>query len=358
MADIELVGVSKRYGRNPVVEDVNLTVAEGEFVSLLGPSGCGKTTTLRIIAGFVTPCSGEVRIGGRRMNDIPPYRRDTGMVFQQYALFPHMTVAENVAFGLKMRRAGGRDLAMHVEEALRLVKLEGLEKRMPRELSGGQQQRVALARALAIRPQVLLLDEPLSNLDAKLRAETRDELRRIQKETAITAIFVTHDQEEALIVSDRVAVMNKGRIVQVGPPHHIYQQPASRFVADFIGRTNFLEGRVEGGRFFCRAGMNVPLLGSTFSGPATLSIRPERLSLSTTASGAGVTWAVEVERAIYIGDRIEVIVRLGPDHLSVVVPSTRSLPEEFTEGRRLHVALCPEDVRIFSQGEAHQGEQL
>ncbi|MCL5046596.1 MAG: ABC transporter ATP-binding protein [Actinobacteria bacterium] len=349
MANVELIGVSKRYGRNSVVDQVSLAVEQGEFVSLLGPSGCGKTTTLRMIAGFIPPSEGEVRISGKRMNEIPPHRRDTGMVFQQYALFPHMTVAENVAFGLKMRNIKGAEIKRRAQEALDLVQLSGLETRMPRELSGGQQQRVAVARALAIRPQVLLLDEPLSNLDAKLRAETRVELRRIQKETGITAIFVTHDQEEALIVSDRIAVMNEGRLVQIGSPHEIYNEPATRFVADFIGKTNFLHGRVEQGRFITGSGFVLPARGTVASGEATLSIRPERISIGAVPEAVG--WQAEVERVIYMGDRSEIVVRLGPDRLSVVVPNAEMLPSELDEGETVYVTIRPDDCRIFA-GEA------
>src|SRR5499433_609811 len=215
MASVSLQSVSKSYGAHRAVSHVSLEIAQGEFLVLLGPSGCGKTTTLRMIAGFVEPSAGRILFGNRDVTDLPPYHRNTGLVFQGYALFPHLTVSENVAFGLRMRKLDRPEIERRTEEALRLVRLEALAERMPRQLSGGQQQRVALARALVIEPSVLLLDEPLSNLDAKLREELREEIREIQRRLAITAVFVTHDQEEALTLSDRVAVMNAGRLEQV-----------------------------------------------------------------------------------------------------------------------------------------------
>ena len=232
------------YGATPVLHDVDLDVHKGELVSLLGPSGCGKTTTLNIIAGFLEPSRGTVSLGGRVVNQVPPYRRNTGMVFQSYALFPHMNVFDNVAFGLRIRRLPAAETARRVREALALVRLEGLGDRAIRQLSGGQQQRVAIARALAIDPLVLLMDEPLSNLDAQLRRQMRVELRRLQRQVGITTIFVTHDQEEALTLSDRLVVMNHGRIEQVGTPVELYRKPRTAFVAQFLGHPNFLSGEV------------------------------------------------------------------------------------------------------------------
>jgi len=228
------------------VAGIDLEVAAGEFMFLLGPSGSGKTTTLRMIAGFTRPTSGDIELAGRRVNDVPSYRRDIGMVFQRYALFPHLNVTDNVGFGLKMRHSPTRDRPHRVAEALALVRLQGLEDRYPHQLSGGQQQRVALARALAYRPSLLLLDEPLANLDRRLRDEMRLELKRIQREMGTTMLFVTHDQEEALTLGDRIAVMHNGRIEQVGTPVDIYRCPATRFVASFIGDMNFLPGAVCG----------------------------------------------------------------------------------------------------------------
>jgi spermidine/putrescine transport system ATP-binding protein len=249
LAAIELVGVEKEFtaGGHDVraVEHVDLRIAEGEFFSLLGPSGCGKTTTLRMIAGFEEPTAGQILLHGRDMVGVPPFRRDVNMVFQQYALFPHMDVFENVAFGLRRKRVDKGEIKRRVAEALALVELEGRERRKPRQLSGGQQQRVALARALVNRPRALLLDEPLGALDLKLRQAMQLELKRIQREVGITFVYVTHDQEEALTMSDRLVVMNAGRIEQLGRPRELYEHPATRFVANFIGTSNILTGRLE-----------------------------------------------------------------------------------------------------------------
>jgi spermidine/putrescine transport system ATP-binding protein len=246
---IELVGVEKQFasahGDVRAVEDVDLRIAEGEFFSLLGPSGCGKTTTLRMIAGFEEPTNGQILLHGRDMVGVPPYRRDVNMVFQQYALFPHMDVFENVAFGLRRKKVPKDEIRRRVTEALHLVELEGREKRRPRQLSGGQQQRVALARALVNRPRALLLDEPLGALDLKLRQAMQLELKRIQREVGITFVYVTHDQEEALTMSDRLVVMNAGRIEQLGSPRELYERPGTRFVANFIGTSNIVAGRLE-----------------------------------------------------------------------------------------------------------------
>lgn len=246
MADVEIRRISKRYDRAWALRQVSFAVPAGSFTSLLGPSGCGKTTTLRLIAGFIEPDEGEVRIGGNVVDALPPWRRNLGVVFQNYALFPFMTVEDNVAFGLRRRALGAPEISRRVGEALELVSLSGLERRYPRQLSGGQQQRVALARALVIRPDVLLLDEPLSNLDARLRAEMRFELKRIQRETGVTSIFVTHDQEEALTLSDRIVVLNRGTVRADGAPRTIWEKPENAFVADFLGMENLIPARVEG----------------------------------------------------------------------------------------------------------------
>ncbi|MEV4137897.1 ABC transporter ATP-binding protein [Dactylosporangium sp. NPDC049742] len=243
MIDVELESVSKRFSRSgeaAAVDDVNLTIGAGEFFTLLGPSGCGKTTTLRMVAGFYFPTQGHIRFGGQDVTRLAPNKRDTGMVFQNYALFPHMTVAQNVAYGLKVRKVTRAESNRRVNEALAQVHLDGYGSRRIEQLSGGQQQRVALARALVIRPRMLLLDEPLSNLDAKLREETRTEIRRIQREAGTTSIYVTHDQAEAMAMSDRIAVMQAGRVQQIGSPREVYHEPANAFVARFIGRSNVL----------------------------------------------------------------------------------------------------------------------
>ena len=237
--------LTKRFGPLEVVSGINLAIEEGEMFTLLGPSGCGKTTLLRLIAGFYAPDEGEVCFDERKVNDVPPHERGIGMVFQNYALWPHMTVSENVAYGLKLQSIGRSEISAQVTGVLEKVKLSGLGDRYPGQLSGGQQQRVALARALVLNPKILLLDEPLSNLDAKIRIQVRAEIRKLQKELGITTVYVTHDQEEALTLSDRIAVFNQGKVLQLGPPKELYERPANRFVADFIGINNLIEGTVQ-----------------------------------------------------------------------------------------------------------------
>src|SRR5215813_8790392 len=243
-AAVQLNSVKLGYGEFIAVKNVDLTIEKGTFVTLLGPSGCGKTTLLRAIAGLVTPMSGEIVIKGRRVNDVPIHKRNIGLVFQNYALFPHKTIFDNVGFGLKYRRIDRASIAQRVKRALDIVRLPGVERKLPSELSGGQQQRIALARAIVIEPDVLLLDEPLSALDANLREEMRTELKSIQRELGITTVFVTHDQEEALAMSDRVVVMDHGRIEQRGTPSEVYEHPSSEFVAGFLGNANFIDGTV------------------------------------------------------------------------------------------------------------------
>ena len=284
---VELKRVSKCFGPVVAVDDVSLSICDGEFFSLLGPSGCGKTTTLRLIAGFELLTVGEVYIGAEVQGEMPPYRRPVNTVFQNYALFPHMTIFQNVAFGLEMRKVPKKDIQRRVLEALEMVQLPGMEDRKPDQLSGGQQQRVALARALVNRPKVLLLDEPLGALDLKLRKAMQLELKALQHRVGITFVYVTHDQEEALTMSDRIAVMSEGRVLQTGTPEDIYDRPANRFVADFIGETNFLAGRVKAGR----AGETVVLVDGVLelhvstermvgmNEDVTVAIRPEKISL-------------------------------------------------------------------------------
>ncbi|MGE4240986.1 ABC transporter ATP-binding protein [Ramlibacter sp.] len=320
MSTLSLSGLRKSFGGPAVLEGIDLEVADGEFVSLLGPSGCGKTTTLNIVAGFQTPDAGEVRIGGRRVNDVPVHERNLGMVFQGHALFPHMTCFENVAFGLRMRGLAEAELRSRVGEALELVHLGDFGGRFPRELSGGQQQRVGLARALAIRPAILLLDEPLSNLDAKLRKAMQGELRQIHTQVRTTMIYVTHDQEEALTLSDRIAVMNEGRIEQLDTPEGIYARPKTRFVADFIGASSFVEGLLfAGGDGECT--VEVPGAGhvrvrapdGTVAMPGAkvqLGVRADRVRIvAPTADGATLHGTV-VDR-VFAGAVHHVIVDLG-----------------------------------------------
>lgn len=245
MPEVRLENLTKKFSDVIAVNNVTLKIFNGELLTLLGPSGCGKTTTLRMIAGFLMPDEGDIYFDDTRITHLPPEKRDVGMVFQSYALWPHMTVFDNVAFGLKLRKLPKDEIKKRVKDILELVRLEGLENRYPRQLSGGQQQRVALARALVIEPQVLLLDEPLSNLDAKLREEMRFEIKDLQRKLRITTIYVTHDQAEALALSDRIAVMNQGRIIQVGTPYEIYNAPTNEFVARFVGVSNLIEGKVD-----------------------------------------------------------------------------------------------------------------
>jgi ABC-type Fe3+/spermidine/putrescine transport system ATPase subunit len=266
VSGIVIAGASRTFGTVRAVDNIDLTVGEGEFFTLLGPSGCGKTTLLRMIAGFSELDAGEIRFGAKRIDKLPAHLRDIGMVFQNYAVFPNLSVAGNVAYGLKARRVAAAEIAVRVDEALSLVQLGGYGERLPHQLSGGQLQRVAIARALVIRPQVLLFDEPLSNLDARLRVSMRAEIRALQKSLGITAIYVTHDQEEAMSVSDRIALMNAGRLEQVGVPVEIYRQPASRFAAEFMGTTNLVEARQLG-----------------LAAPVSVSLRPEALRFAEEA---------------------------------------------------------------------------
>ncbi len=286
MRKLSLKGLTKRYGALAVVDHIDLSLHEGEFVSLLGPSGCGKTTTLRMIAGFIDPSEGSIEMNDQLMSSpaasVPPERRNMAMIFQSYAIWPNMTVFENVAFGLRARRLPNEEVQRRTTEMLSIVKLDRLSARYPNELSGGQQQRVALARSIVIKPEILLLDEPLSNLDANLREEMRGEIRRLHDEFNMTTVYVTHDQSEAMAISDRIAVMNQGRIDQLDAPVEIYRNPKTRFVAGFIGRTNFIEGRLNGD-VVNFSGFNVPKsnLGTTSipAGISTFSVRPQSMEV-------------------------------------------------------------------------------
>lgn len=311
---LELRNVAKAYGPVRAVDGVSLGVARGELVALLGPSGCGKTTTLRMVAGFVEPTEGDVFIGGRRVTGLPPYKRDTGMVFQSYALFPHLTVAQNVAFGLKRRGVARREISERVGRMIDLMRLTGLADRLPTQLSGGQQQRVAVARALVINPEVVLLDEPFSNLDALLRESTRVELRRIQDELELTTMFVTHDQSEAMAVADRVAVMNQGKLVQIDTPQRIYSQPRNRFVATFVGHANIFKARAsgphEGGTLMQGDGFSLVVPGR-IEGEREIVLRPEAVTLSPPSSAAPNSVTGTVETPSFLGSKVRLSVRTG-----------------------------------------------
>jgi len=327
MARLRLTGITKCYGDVKAVDGFSVDIADGEFLVLLGPSGCGKTTTLRIVAGFIEPTLGSVHLGERDVTVLPPWKRNAGLVFQSYALFPHMSVNDNVAFGLEMRKMPRAEMAPRIAEALRLVRLDHLSDRLPRQLSGGQQQRVALARALVFRPDVLLLDEPLSNLDAKLRQEVRVEIRELQRKLGLTTVMVTHDQEEALTMADRLVVMSEGRIRQIGSQQDLYERPADKFVADFVGRSTFIDGRMEApGRFVSKGGLVVACEG-TGSGDASLALRPERLALMTgTARAMDNSFPGAVEFISYLGSQVDLHVRLSP--MERVVVQIQNRPEQ------------------------------
>jgi putative spermidine/putrescine transport system ATP-binding protein len=361
MARLELAGITKRYGEVTAADDLSLDVADGEFVVLLGPSGCGKTTTLRIIAGFIEPTSGTVRLGGRDVTVLPPWKRNAGLVFQSYALFPHMTVGENVAFGLEMRKVPKAEMAPRIAEALRLVRLDHLSGRLPRQLSGGQQQRVALARALVFHPDVLLLDEPLSNLDAKLRQDVRVEIRELQRKLGLTTVMVTHDQEEALTMADRLVVMSEGRIRQIGTQQDLYERPSDRFVADFVGRSTFIDGRMNGpGRFVSAGGLDIACEGAA-TGAASLALRPERLALLAAAAPAtgersdavpgtamDNSFPGQVEFISYLGSQVDLHVRLSPKERVIVQIQNRPEQPLPVIGEEVRVGWSKSTGRVFS----------
>jgi spermidine/putrescine transport system ATP-binding protein len=338
---VELRAVSRRIGGHTVLDRVDLSVLRGEFFSLLGPSGCGKTTSLRLVAGFDEPDEGAVLVDGADMAGVPPYRRDVNTVFQSYALFPHLTVAGNVAFGLEMQAVPRAEISARVAEALALVQLAGLGERRPHQLSGGQQQRVALARAIVRRPKVLLLDEPLGALDLKLRRGMQLELKRLQRRLGTTFVYVTHDQEEALTMSDRIAVMDRGRVLQVGSPHDVYERPATRFVADFLGEANLLDGEaVDGGVRIAGSLVPVASRGNAAAGRVTLCVRPERVELTTSGNGlAGV-----VEEAVYAGSEVKYVVRLA-DGQSLAVRAPAGAAR--AAGERVVATFAAEHARLL-----------
>ncbi|MFA6564005.1 MAG: ABC transporter ATP-binding protein [Verrucomicrobiia bacterium] len=357
---VSIQGVTKRFGSVVAADDVSFDIRDGELFFLLGPSGCGKTTVLRLIAGFYAPDAGDVLFDSKPVNDVPPNKRNTGMVFQNYALWPHMTVAENVAYGLDVRHVARDEKERRVRDALAIVRMGELADRSPTQLSGGQQQRVALARALVINPGILLLDEPLSNLDAKLRLETREEITRIHSETRQTMLYVTHDQKEALSMADRIGVMNAGRLVQVGTPHEIYRTPNSRFVADFIGEMNFIEGKVERvteaevvvatayGLLVAQASSLRSTTDRKLEACATVTcgIRPEAL---TPTRGGGTVNLIHatVQRATYLGEI---------EHYTLTLPDGQPLraletnPEAVRQpGEKLTLTVRPEDIILLTR---------
>jgi iron(III) transport system ATP-binding protein len=347
MSKLSLIGLGKSFGSVPAVADVDLTLREGEFVSLLGPSGCGKTTTLRMIAGFIKPTAGAIEMNGVPLSSprhvVAPEKRGMSMIFQSYAIWPNMTVGQNVAFGLKLRKLASSEVSERVDRILDVVQLRHLKDRYPAELSGGQQQRVALARAIVIEPEVLLLDEPLSNLDANLREEMRSEIRRLHDAFRITTVYVTHDQSEAMVTSDRIVVMNHGRIEQVDDPVTLYNVPRTRFVAGFIGRTNFLDGRLDGDRIVF-PGFSVPAaLAPAVTAAArgvSFAVRPQTIAMHRTARSIGNGgWWVEgriVERA-YLGEYWEYVVRPASGELRLRVTTPPNAVHEADESVWLEI---------------------
>ncbi len=363
MAIVSLKGLTKKFTDTAAVSDLNLEIGDGEFVSLLGPSGCGKTTTLRLIAGFLQPEQGEIQVNQQVISSpsllVPPERRNMSMIFQSYAVWPHMTVFQNVAYGLKFKKLSSDEIEKKVERLLQLVHLETLRGRYPAELSGGQQQRVALARALVVEPQILLLDEPLSNLDANLREEMRFEIRRLHEEFRITTVYVTHDQAEAMVTSDRIAVMHLGRVIQVGTPEEIFERPKTTFVAEFIGRTNILRGKWQGGGgVLLGEGFVVQVTGNERceQGEAvSFCLRPHSISLLGSAAEAE-RWKQRgynlfsgiIRRRIYFGDTFDYMVELPVDRLTLraVAPSS----QRYELGETVFALAHPDHCVVVGQG--------
>jgi spermidine/putrescine transport system ATP-binding protein len=358
---IELSGLTKRFGEI-AVDNIDLTVASGEFFSLLGPSGCGKTTTLRLIAGFEQPTSGRILLDGVDVSDVPPHRRNVNTVFQSYALFPFLNVSDNVAFGLRHRKLTKTEIARRVDESLDLVEMASYAKRRPGQLSGGQQQRVALARALVLNPAVLLLDEPLGALDAKLRRSLKVELKALQERVGITFLYVTHDQEEALTMSDRLAVMNAGKIVQIGTPRQVYEEPADTYVADFLGAANLMEIEVVSAgppaalrlgdwtlsAQRCEATAADGDDGTGFTGKAHAVIRPERIRIEPHGSPGENRVPAMVERVVFLGAATQVMLRLAPGIPVQAVMQNDGERPDLAQGTPVHAHLPAEALRVLA----------
>ena len=361
MAIVFINGLTKIFTEAAAVDELNLEIGDGEFVSLLGPSGCGKTTTLRLIAGFLQPDSGEIRVGGKIVSSpshlVPPERRNMSMIFQSYAVWPHMTVAQNVAYGLKFKKLTKQEIESKVNKLLDVVHLSEFKDRYSAELSGGQQQRVALARALVVEPQILLMDEPLSNLDANLREEMRFEIRRLHEEFKITTIYVTHDQAEAMTTSDRIAVLNRGRLVQVGPPAEIFDRPKTRFVAEFVGKANIVSGRLDGdGQSILSAGVKVRVADAGAVAPSSevsVCLRPHHIKLVADADAARQLsdqgynlFPGIIRRSIYSGDSVDYTVELAAHRvLRVIAPPS----QRFEPRQSIYAAAHPEHCVIVRE---------
>jgi putative spermidine/putrescine transport system ATP-binding protein len=354
--EVRMEGLSRHYGPVVALDRLDLTLQPGELVALLGPSGCGKTTTLRLLAGLEDADSGRITVGGRDLTHVSAAKRDMGMVFQAYSLFPHMTVRQNVAFGLRLRKVGAAKRDKRALEMLDLVSLSTQADRYPHQLSGGQQQRVALARALAIEPQVLLLDEPLSALDAKVRAQLRDEIRRVQLEVGITTLFVTHDQEEALAIADRVGVMREGHLEQLAPPTEVYSRPATSFVAEFVGLSNRLSGEVRGGEVTVR-GCKLPLVDQGLpDGQVVALVRPEAVTLASHDAPEPGPLAGTVIAVTFLGATSRISVDLGDATVLAQLPTSEATT--LTAGSRVMLAIRPDPVLVSADAEpAAAGEE-
>jgi len=359
MSGLDVVDIHVRYGPLKVLNGVSLSVEDGRFMTLLGPSGCGKTTLLRVISGFSQPERGEIYIKGERVDQKPTYKRGIGLVFQNYALFPHMTVFDNVAYGLKMRKLSRPDIARRVKKVLELIRLSGYEDRLPRQLSGGEQQRVAMARALVIEPKILLLDEPLSNLDLKLRQHLRLEIKSIQSKTGVTTLYVTHDQMEALVMSDNIALLKNGIIQQVGTPTEIYEQPINRFVAGFVGEGNIFEGKL-----FQQEGSVVFLTDDELTihvsedrltriihsdEKPVLCVRPEKISISEKSEGYVNTFQGEIEEIVYEGATVRYSVSLTPSRTILVIEQVVERAPMRALGDRVYVHWSPKNSGLVSE---------
>jgi spermidine/putrescine ABC transporter ATP-binding subunit len=360
MSQVSLTGITKRYAGNPVVSNVNLDVAEGEFVVFLGPSGCGKTTTLRMIAGFVNPSEGSIRIGGEDVTYVPPRKRNIGMVFQNYALFPNMTVAQNIGFGLRQRKVPRSAADRRVSEMLALIQLGERSDHHIDELSGGQQQRVALARALAASPRLLLMDEPLGALDLKLRESLQIELLRIQRELKITTVLVTHDQQEAMVLADRIVIMANGQIQQVGRPRELYECPANAFVADFIGKNNLMQGDlvsgVEGQSIRLAEGISMPLSATYAPGARRkleLCVRPEHLQLFDTAQAPQRAVPGVIEQTRFLGNVVHYLIRTPWDQIFLAEVAGRA--NHRAAGDKIELAWDPQRAIVFNSRAEDQG---
>lgn len=355
-APVYFRGVTKTYGSLTVVADVSITIERGSFMTLLGPSGSGKTTLLKMLAGFVSPTRGQILVGDRDVTHLTPNKRNVGLVFQNYALFPHMSVADNVAFPLKMRKVGRRDIAHRVDQMLDLVRLSELRARLPNQLSGGQQQRVALARTLIFRPSVLLMDEPLSALDKKLREHMQLEIKHLHEQLGVTIIYVTHDQTEALVMSDFVAVMRDGRVEQIGHPRDVYQKPATRFVADFVGEINFFVGQIDklsdrdclvrtDGGLTIQAPVPTSTASLSCGQVVSISVRPEAVRITHDASGQNVFPAV-VEEQVFLGDRARIRLKLDGGHTLIAQESTLT-EHSLEKGTAVKVSLPVDAIHLL-----------